>query len=80
MAPGTVRQYKHVFADAQDHLRSTFGMEMTELPQREKITVSQKRGITLANSKGPQTALIPLRQSLCATDRNPTAPLPKSTS
>jgi len=80
MAAGTARQYKHVFADAQDHLRSTFGMEMTELPQREKITVSQKRGMTLASSSRPYVALITLQQSPCATDRNPTAPLPKSTS
>jgi len=79
MAPGTVRQYKHVFADAQDHLRRTFGMEMTELPQREKITVSQKRGMALAISSGPYIALIPLQQSPCVMDRNPTAPLPKST-
>lgn len=43
MAPTTGRQFKHVFSDAQDQLRSVFGMEMTELPQKEKVTVSQKR-------------------------------------
>ena len=44
MAPGTGRRFKHVFDDAQQQLRDVFGMELTELPQREKITVAQKRG------------------------------------
>lgn len=43
MAPNTGRQFKHIFASAQDQLRSVFGMEMTELPQKEKVTISQKR-------------------------------------
>lgn len=38
------RQFKPVFAGAQHELRSKFGMEMTELPTREKVTVSQRRG------------------------------------
>ena len=44
MAPGTGRQFKHVFDDAQQQLRDIFGMELTGLPQKEKITVAQKRG------------------------------------
>lgn len=44
MAPNTGRQFKLVFKDAQHHLRTVFGMEITELPQKEKITISQKRG------------------------------------
>ena len=43
MAPNTGRQFKHVFNEAQDQLRSVFGMELTELPQRERVTVTQKR-------------------------------------
>ncbi|KAL8720612.1 MAG: hypothetical protein Q9225_002548 [Loekoesia sp. 1 TL-2023] len=43
MAPGTGRQFKSVFEEANHQLRSTFGCEMTELPQKEKITISQKR-------------------------------------
>lgn len=39
-----VRQFKHVFQSAQTHLRSVFGMEMCELPAKERITVQQKRG------------------------------------
>ena len=39
------RQFKHVFNAAQMQLRSVFGMEMVELPAREKITLAQKRGM-----------------------------------
>ncbi|KAI9852369.1 MAG: hypothetical protein M1838_000891 [Thelocarpon superellum] len=37
------RQFKPVFQDAQTQLRSVFGMEMVELPIREKVTISQRR-------------------------------------
>lgn len=37
------RQFKSVFEDAQTQLRSVFGMEMVELPAREKVTVREKR-------------------------------------
>jgi hypothetical protein len=37
------RQFKAVFAEAQIQLRGTFGMEMTELPQKEKVTLAQRR-------------------------------------
>ncbi|KAL8787914.1 MAG: hypothetical protein Q9213_001941 [Squamulea squamosa] len=43
MAPHAGRQFKTIFEQANYHLRSTFGCQMTELPQKEKITVSQKR-------------------------------------
>lgn len=43
MAPHTGRQFKTIFEQANHHLRSTFGCEMTELPQKEKVTISQKR-------------------------------------
>lgn len=45
MAPNTGRQFKLVLKDAQHHLRTVFGMEITQLPQKEKITISQKRGL-----------------------------------
>ena len=44
MAPHAGRQFKSIFEEANHQLRSTFGCQMTELPQKEKITVSQKRG------------------------------------
>jgi len=39
------RQFKDVFNQAQLQLRSVFGMEMVELPTREKVTVQQRRGM-----------------------------------
>lgn len=38
------RQFKAVFEEAQIQLRHTFGMEMVELPAKEKVTVREKRG------------------------------------
>jgi hypothetical protein len=38
------RQFKTVWAQAQDRLGQVFGMEMVELPSREKLTLQQKRG------------------------------------
>lgn len=38
------RQFKKVFEQAQQELRSVFGMEMVELPAREKVTLQQRRG------------------------------------
>lgn len=38
------RQFKAVWARAQDQLSHVFGMEMFELPAREKVTLQQKRG------------------------------------
>lgn len=38
------RQFKNVFDEAQMQLKAVFGMQMEELPLREKVTVAQKRG------------------------------------
>jgi melanoma-associated antigen len=38
------RQFKFVFERAQVELRTKFGMQMEELPSREKFTISQRRG------------------------------------
>lgn len=38
------REFKVVFEQAQKELRTRFGMEMVELPAREKTTISQRRG------------------------------------
>ncbi|OQE46127.1 hypothetical protein PENCOP_c001G04980 [Penicillium coprophilum] len=37
------RQFQSVFQQAQQQLKERFGMQMTELPAREKITVTQRR-------------------------------------
>lgn len=38
------RQFKVVFEGAQRELNAKFGMQMEELPSREKYTISQRRG------------------------------------
>ncbi|KAI4165355.1 MAG: hypothetical protein LQ342_001223 [Letrouitia transgressa] len=43
MAPHTGRQFKPVFAEANIQLRNVFGMEMVELPLKEKVTVTAQR-------------------------------------
>jgi melanoma-associated antigen len=37
------RSFKRIFALAQEQLRFVFGMEMQELPVREKMTLQEKR-------------------------------------
>ncbi|CAD6582265.1 MAG: hypothetical protein ASARMPREDX12_000890 [Alectoria sarmentosa] len=56
MAPNTGRQFKHVFTEAQEQLRSVFGMELTELPVKEKITISQKRAAQRSGTQGSSTS------------------------
>ena len=41
------RRFKEVFQKAQLELRNVFGMEMVELPVREKVTAQQRRGESL---------------------------------
>lgn len=38
------RMFKKVFDQAQMNLNAVFGMELVELPTREKITLQQRRG------------------------------------
>lgn len=49
------RQFKAVFAQAQEQLRQVFGMEMTELPVKEKITLQQKRAAAKSQAARSQT-------------------------
>ena len=53
------RQFKTVFDSAQRELRQVFGMEMTELPTREKVTVAQRRGKFVSHSNSQSSTLIP---------------------
>ena len=39
------RQFKVVFERAQMELKTVFGMQLEELPSREKVTISQRRGM-----------------------------------
>ena len=56
MAPNAGRQFKHVFGEAQEQLRSVFGMELTELPVKEKVTISQKRAAQRSGTQGSSTS------------------------
>lgn len=38
------RKFRDVFIEANNQLRDVFGMEMVELPNKEKTSVKQKRG------------------------------------
>lgn len=44
------RQFKTVFEETQRVLQEKFGMEMMELPVKEKVTVQQRRGKFLPRS------------------------------
>ena len=56
LAPNSGRQFRHVFAEAQEQLRSVFGMELTELPVKEKVTISQKRAAQRSGTQGSSTS------------------------
>ncbi|SPO03860.1 uncharacterized protein DNG_06543 [Cephalotrichum gorgonifer] len=45
------RTFRRVFAEAQGHLKRTFGMEMRQLPVREKLTLEEKRKALNSNSQ-----------------------------
>jgi hypothetical protein len=38
------REFKTVFDQAQQDLRAVFGMELRELPAKDKVTLQQRRG------------------------------------
>jgi hypothetical protein len=41
------RLFKEVFSRAQNELMDVFGMQMIELPKAERVTMRQKRGMSL---------------------------------
>jgi hypothetical protein len=47
------RQFKAVFDAANSQLLDTFGMQMVELPNKEKTTIRQKRGMRFQQSGPP---------------------------
>jgi len=52
------RQFKKVFEEAQEQLRHVFGMQMVELPTKEKVTIREKRGSLTSNMRFKITVLI----------------------
>ncbi|MCJ1248533.1 Melanoma-associated antigen F1 [Trapelia coarctata] len=69
LAPGSTRTFKLVFESAQMVLRHTFGMTLTALPLREKITVAQKRAAQrmTGNSQGNSHSGTPTAYILTST-------------
>lgn len=71
------RQFKTVFDEAQLTLRATFGMEMTELPMKEKVTLAQRRG-AYSSTPGPSAPIdksqqLTPRPAAQKTDKAPTS-------
>lgn len=57
LAPNNSRNvFKAVFDDAQKALQTTFGMQLSELPLKEKVTVAQKRAARGANTAASSAA------------------------
>ena len=75
LAPNSARAFKVVFEAAQEHLERVFGMAMTELPSKEKVTIAQKRAAQKAsgNSQGNQSSskAYVLTSTLPSVFRNP---------
>jgi len=69
LAPGSTRNFKIVFESTQAVLRHAFGMTLTALPLREKITVAQKRAAQrlTGNSQGNSHSGAPTAYILTST-------------
>ncbi|OOQ82206.1 hypothetical protein PEBR_39925 [Penicillium brasilianum] len=65
------RQFKTVFETAQQHLRSKFGMEMVEMPAREKVTILQRRAAQKTEKPSASTKSWILTSTLPAAYRSP---------
>ncbi|KXT14700.1 hypothetical protein AC579_6375 [Pseudocercospora musae] len=51
------RMFKRVFDQAQMHLNGVFGMEMVELPSRERLTVQQRRAAQKKDSQPTKSSI-----------------------
>ena len=51
LGPNQARAFRNVFNAAQQQLRYVFGMELVELPAREKVTIQQKRAAQKSESQ-----------------------------
>ncbi|KAK3363635.1 MAGE family-domain-containing protein [Lasiosphaeria hispida] len=73
------REFKKVFAGAQKQLRATFGMEMVELPAKDRnlLTADQKRKAAKSQSQKEPTSNSYMLVSVLPTEfRTPTLPGP----
>ena len=58
------RAFKAVFEAAQGILRTTFGMTLTEMPARDKITIAQKRAAQKSQGAGSSSKAYILTSTL----------------
>jgi melanoma-associated antigen len=68
--------FNQVFDEAQLQLRHVFGMEMTELPAKEKVTIAQKRAAAQKSSSTSATKSWILTSTLSPKYRDPAILLP----
>ncbi|KAJ9220908.1 hypothetical protein DTO207G8_8520 [Paecilomyces variotii] len=66
------RRFKAVFDEAQTVLRKRFGMEMVELPGKEKVTISQRRAAQRVEKQSSATKSWILTSTLPPAYRTPT--------
>lgn len=55
---GHARAFNKVFTEAQKQLREVFGMELVEMPVKEKVTISQKRAAAKNDKSGSNKVYI----------------------
>jgi hypothetical protein len=65
------RQFKEIFALAQTELKHVFGMELTELPQRDKIKLAARRAAHASEKAPTSSNLYVLTSTLPAEFRAP---------
>ncbi|OCK84236.1 MAGE-domain-containing protein [Lepidopterella palustris CBS 459.81] len=65
------RAFKPVFEEAQVLLKGVFGMEMTELPKAEKVTIQQKRAAQRSENASKSSGAWVLTNVLPARFRDP---------
>ncbi|EME50240.1 hypothetical protein DOTSEDRAFT_68946 [Dothistroma septosporum NZE10] len=70
------RQFKSVFAQAQAQLQEVFGMQLVELPAKEKVTLQQRRAAQRSQSQSKGTTAWTLTSTLPFEFRDPDIILP----
>ncbi|KAF2101240.1 MAGE-domain-containing protein, partial [Rhizodiscina lignyota] len=68
---GRSRQFKEVFDEAQMTLRDTFGMELVELPVKEKVTLQQRRAAQKSEKQATSSKSWVLQSTLPDKYRDP---------
>ncbi|KAK6441931.1 hypothetical protein LTR95_001819 [Oleoguttula sp. CCFEE 5521] len=78
LGPQGGRQFKKIFERAQEELRGVFGMELVELPVREKVAVQQRRAAAKATDKASKAPASYILTSILPAAFTPPSILPPS--